>query len=286
MHAPVTFSQPMPMDVDSFPELTALIRALDACGGLSSRFDIDILDECDSSNTQLMQRADAGAPTGTVIVARRQTAGRGRRGRVWQSAPDSSLSFSLLWRFPETTNLSGLSLMVGLALVRALNHMNVRGLSLKWPNDVLLNGRKLAGVLIELASSSHAPEKRRPAAIIGIGINLRPLPQGLLPSDQAIAALTEGMTPLPDIARLMAGLLAELHTHLTTFTHEGFAPFREDWQRYNAFADHPVRLLADFSPPLEGICRGIDEDGALLLETTHGIQRIVSGEVSLRDGTY
>lgn len=275
----------MSIDADRFPALSVLARALDACGGLSSRFDIDILDECDSSNTQLMRRAEAGAPSGTVIVARHQTAGRGRRGRVWHSAPDTSLSFSLLWRFPEGMDLSGLSLMVGLALVRSLNCMDVRGLALKWPNDVLLEGRKLAGILIELSSSpSSHPEKRRLAAIIGIGLNLRPLPQDLLPPDQAIAALTDGLPSLPELSRLMAELLAGLHTHLTAFTLEGFAPFREEWQRYNAYADHPVRLLADFSPPLEGMCRGVDEKGALLLETANGVQRIVSGEVSLRRG--
>ncbi len=275
----------MSIEVDRFPEMTALICALDACGGLSSRFDIDILDECDSSNTQLMRRAEAGAPSGTVIVARRQTAGRGRRGRVWQSTPDTSLSFSLLWRFPEGTDLSGLSLMVGLALVRALNRMDVRGLALKWPNDVLLAGHKLAGILIELSSSSHlsnAPEKRRLAAIIGVGLNLRPLPPDMLPHDQSSAALSDGLSVLPDVSRLLAELLAELHAHLTLFTVKGFAPFREEWQRYNAYADQAVRLLADFSPPLEGICRGVAEDGALLLETESGVQRIVSGEISLR----
>jgi len=272
----------MSIEVDRFPDLATLVRALDACGGLSSRFDIDILDECDSSNTQLMQRAEAGAPSGTVIVARRQTAGRGRRGRVWQSAPGCSLSFSLLWRFPEGVDLSGLSLMVGLALVRTLSRMGVCGLALKWPNDVLLEGRKLAGILIELSSSAKLSEERRLAAVIGIGLNLRPMPPDSVPADQAIAALSDGLPSLPDGAELMAALLAELHTQLSIFTREGFMPFREEWQRYNAYADQAVRLLADFSPPFEGICRGVAEDGALLLETESGVQRIVSGEISLR----
>ncbi len=280
------FSKPVSTELDPFLEMTALIRALDACGGLSSRFDIDILDECDSSNTQLMQRAEAGAPSGTVIVARRQTAGRGRRGRVWQSAPGRSLSFSLLWRFSEGVDLSGLSLMVGLALVRTLSRMGVCGLALKWPNDVLLEGRKLAGILIELSSSAKVSEERRLAAVIGIGLNLRPMPPDSVPADQAIAALSDGLPSLPDgaelMAELLAALLAELHTQLSIFTREGFAPFREEWQRYNAYADQAVQLLADFSPPLEGICRGVAEDGALLLETESGVQRIVNGEVSLR----
>lgn len=267
----------------SDPDRALLTTALDACGGLSSRFDIDILDQCDSSNTQLMLRAEAGAPSGTVIVARHQTAGRGRRGRTWHSPPGASLSFSLLWRFPADTDLSGLSLGVGLALAQALEHLGTRGLTLKWPNDVLLESRKLAGILIELSSTATRSAERRRAAIIGIGLNLRPFPQEMPPLAQPIAALADALTPLPDESLLLARLLATLHAQLTAFARDGFAPQRAAWARYHAHADRPVRLLSDFAPPLEGICRGVTEEGALLLETAMGMQRIVSGEISLRD---
>lgn len=272
-----------PVNHPSFPaaalDIPAIAAALDACGGLARRFDVDVLTECDSSNAQLMARAEAGAPSGTVIVAERQTAGRGRRGRAWISAPGASLTFSLLWRFPPDTRLDGLSLAVGVALARALEKLGIAGIGLKWPNDVLLHERKLAGILIELATGPRA--ERGLAAVIGIGVNLR-LPADL-PDDirsQATALDDAGVT-LPPSA-LLANLLAELHDQLQQFGRAGFAATRMEWLRRHAHEGHPVRLLADFAAPLDGICRGVAEDGALLLETADGMQRIISGEISLR----
>jgi BirA family biotin operon repressor/biotin-[acetyl-CoA-carboxylase] ligase len=108
-------------------------------GHLAGRFDVDAVDECDSTSSELMRRADRGAPAGTVVVADRQSAGRGRRGRTWLSSPEASLTFSLLWRFPgPASRLSGLSLAVGLGLAQALEGLGVSGVRLKWPNDVLI----------------------------------------------------------------------------------------------------------------------------------------------------
>jgi len=263
-------------------ELAAIASALDACGGLACHFDVDLLAVCDSSNTRLLARAEAGAPSGTVIVARQQTAGRGRRGRHWISSADDSLTFSLLWRFPPAVALEGLSLAVGLALARALEQMGGTGLTLKWPNDVLFEGRKLAGILIELSSTHARGRERRLAAIIGIGLNLRlPLdPAGLL--DQPVAAWAQALPAATDPNPLLACLLAELHRQLTAFAGQGFAPLRADWQRRNAHANQWVTVQADFAEPVSGLCRGVAEDGALLLETAAGVQRFLSGEVSLR----
>ncbi|WP_197706829.1 biotin--[acetyl-CoA-carboxylase] ligase [Sterolibacterium denitrificans] len=262
------------------PAVAAIAAALDARAGLACRFDIDVLAECDSSNSRLMARAEAGAPSGTVIVAERQTAGRGRRGRHWTSAPGDSLTFSLLWRFPPDTALDGLSLAVGVALARALEDLGIEGIRLKWPNDVLLHGRKLAGILIELVSPPRAAQG--PAAIIGVGLNLR-LPADLPADVRAGAAALAEVTPaLPDANQLLAALLAALHAQLEPFATAGFAALRGAWQQRHACADLSVCLSDDFNPPRVGICRGVDADGALLLETPDGLQRIVSGEVSLR----
>ena len=149
-------------------------------GLLAGRFDVDALAECDSTSSELLRRADKGAPAGTVIVADRQSAGRGRRGRSWLSAPEASLTFSLLWRFSGAPGqLAGLSLAIGVALANGLEKLGASGIRLKWPNDVLLecNGdfAKLAGILIELAS-----DRRGTQAIIGIGLNLQP-PGEVLP---------------------------------------------------------------------------------------------------------
>lgn len=255
----------------SLAEITA---ALD---NLAARFDIDVLAECDSTNSRLLARAEAGAPSGTVIAAQRQTAGRGRRGRHWLAATGRSLTFSLLWRFPPNTALDGLSLAVGVALADALASLGIGGVQLKWPNDILLDGRKLAGVLIEIPSGAR-PE----AAVIGIGMNLRALPD--MPDElrATTATLDEAGIAVPSPNILLAHLLTALYGRLTDFVRDGFAGCRPDWLRRHAWPDRPVRVLGDFGPPVDGLCRGVDVDGALLLETAAGLQRIVSGDVTLR----
>lgn len=259
--------------------LADIVAALEPA--LRPRLDIDLLDSCDSTSSLLLARAEAGAPSGSVIITREQTGGRGRRGRPWVSTLDDSLTFSLLWRFPAGTDLSGLSLSVGVAVLQALKQLGIHGASLKWPNDVLLSGqplRKLAGILVELAPGTH----KAPAAVIGIGLNRR-LPVSLPDEARAKAAsLAEVLQPPPELPALLATLLAALQRQLQEFTRQGFAAARADWLASHAYQNQAVCLYSDFAPPLEGICRGVAEDGALLLETSSGVQRIISGEVSLR----
>jgi BirA family biotin operon repressor/biotin-[acetyl-CoA-carboxylase] ligase len=241
-------------------------------GGSACRFDVDLMDCCDSTNAVLLARAENDAPSGTVVIAATQTAGRGRRGRVWISAPGDSLVFSLLWRFPPRTSPAGLSLAVGLAVANATSKVGAGETALKWPNDLLKEGRKLGGILVELVPG--APH----AAVIGIGINLR-LP-ATLPAElkNHCAALGGAVDP----NAMLATILTELLTILGTFSAHGFAALRADWTSRHAFENIPVRLLSDFAPPRTGICRGVDDDGALLLETGGRIERVLSGEISLR----
>jgi BirA family transcriptional regulator, biotin operon repressor / biotin---[acetyl-CoA-carboxylase] ligase len=250
-------------------DLSLLASALgaDAC-----RFDADLLPVCDSTNALLLTRSEAGAPSGSVVIAESQTAGRGRRGRAWLSAPGDSLTFSLLWRFAPGTLPLGLSLAVGVAVVDALTKLGAGGTALKWPNDVLKDDKKLAGILVELVpGQTHA-------AVIGIGLNLR-LPAAL----PAVVRDTAAALNLPvDVNVLLATLLVELRTVLDSFAATGFAGLRADWTARHAHQDVPVRLLSDFAPPRDGICRGVAADGALLLETAGRIDRILSGEISLR----
>lgn len=241
-------------------------------GPLSARFDVDLLAECGSTNAELLDRACAGAPSGTVIAAERQTAGRGRMGRTWHAEPGASLTFSLLWRLPPGVSPAGLSLAAGVALVEALERFGVGGLALKWPNDILRDGRKLAGILIELVPGDVS------AAVIGIGVNLR-LPETLPDEIRAASAALDGPA---DQNALLAALLSELHAALTAFGEGGFAALRDRWLARCAHLDVPVRILSEFGVPVEGRCVGIDVDGALLVETPVCVQRILSGEVSLR----
>lgn len=250
-------------------KLPDIARALgaDAC-----RFDVDPLPACDSTNAVLLARAESGAGSGSVVVAEAQTAGRGRRGRSWLSAPGDSLTFSLLWRFTPGTVPTGLSLAVGLAVARALAKVSSCETALKWPNDLLKEGKKLAGILVELVPG--APH----AAVIGIGLNLH-LPDAL--PDEIRATATALDAPV-EADCLLAALLIELRRVLETFAETGFAGLREEWMARHAYQDVPVRLLSDFAPPRDGVCRGVDADGALLFESAGRIERILSGEISLR----
>ena len=248
-------------------------------GLLAGRFDVDSLAVCDSTNSELMRRAESGAPAGTVIVADSQTAGRGRRGRTWLSAPEASLTFSLLWRFNGSlAKLSGLSLAVGVGLARGLERLGAQGICLKWPNDVLLrNGpgfAKLAGILVELTT-----DRRGTQAIIGIGLNLQP-PSGDLP--QPAAGLSQSLTAAPERHAVLAAILSELHAALEVFAAQGFAGVKADWQARHAWQGDLVEILGEDAPPLRGRCLGADDDGALLLETGGAIERIYAGDVSLR----
>lgn len=246
---------------------------------LGGRFDVDAVEECDSTNSALLRRAEAGAPSGSVLVSDRQTAGRGRRGRSWLSAPGDSLTFSLLWRFALPANrLTGLSLAIGLAVSRALENLGAMDVRLKWPNDILLHAAagdaKLAGILIELQS-----DRRGVQAVIGIGLNLRP-PSDDLP--QPAAGLVQAMSPLPSRTDLLAALLRQLAQVLDVFAVDGFPACKNDWLARHAWQDAPVSLFDAGQPPRHGICRGVDDEGNLLLETANGLERILSGDVSLR----
>ena len=125
----------------------------EALGELAGVFSLEILPECDSTNSRLLDNPPSGDGRVHVLAAERQTAGRGRRGRAWQSWPGAGLTFSLLWRFAPAAHVpAGLSLVVGLAVARTLEELGVEGVALKWPNDVLIQGKKLAGILVELSS--------------------------------------------------------------------------------------------------------------------------------------
>lgn len=237
-------------------------------------FALHTLAECDSTNTQLMRLAELGAPSGTVVVADHQTAGRGRRDRTWISAPGDSLTFSLLWRFePASHAPEALSLAIGLALRRALQMFDVRA-EVKWPNDVLHDGKKLAGVLVEVQPGNIK------SAVIGIGVNLRRPP---MPHDVAVTAtsLDALMQAKPSREALLAAILLQLVDVLRRYESEGFAGLREAWQSAQAFRDREV-CVASEAHTIVGVCRGVSDKGELLVQTTTGLQRVLAGDVSLR----
>lgn len=238
---------------------------------------LQLLHETDSTNQQLLLAARDGAPSGTVCVAEYQSGGRGRRGRKWLSPYGSNISLSLLWRFEQgTAALGGLSLAVAVALMRTVSELGLCGAGIKWPNDILLDGRKLAGILIDVGGESSGPCY----VVIGIGVNYR-LPEG------AAEAIDQ---PWTDLWRhgISAGrneVLALLLTHLlevvNSYEDSTLSGFREEWSRWDLTYDCDVMIL-NGDKRVHGIARGIDASGYLLLEHNGEIRRYAAGEVSLR----
>jgi BirA family biotin operon repressor/biotin-[acetyl-CoA-carboxylase] ligase len=235
---------------------------------LLSGFSVEILPEIDSTNTELMRRARAGRLEPVLLVAERQTAGRGRLGRDWSSDTEAlgrTLTFSLGLPLAPP-DWSGLSLAVGLSIVQALHPR----LQLKWPNDVWLDERKLAGILIETAS--FGTERY---VVIGIGINivapdatgLRTPPAGLrelLPSVQA-----------PDV---LEHIVAPLVRAVQRFAAQGFGPLVAAYQERDVLLGRSVQC----TDGVAGVARGVDASGALLVHTETGLRKITSAEVSVR----
>lgn len=231
----------------------------------------------ESTNQYLLERIER-LENGATCIAEYQTAGRGRRGREWISPFASHLYFSMYWRLDAgIERASGLSLLVGIATVNALEKLGIQGVGLKWPNDLYYQGKKLAGILIELnAQASDACH-----SVIGIGINVRmPEAQGKL-IDQPWVDLNTISPERVDRNQLSGLLIKELHFLLTDYEQQGLAPFLSRWFELDCFINQPVNLL--IGEKIEtGICRGINEQGALLMEVNGGTKPYIGGEISLR----
>lgn len=252
---------------------------LSCLGERASLFNLDILDKVDSTNRVLLQKSALGAPHGSCVAAELQTEGRGRRGRKWFAGIGGGVAFSVLWRFEQgASSLSGLSLAVGVAMVRALHAAGVAGVMLKWPNDVLHEYRKLAGILIEMQGDVSGPC----AVVIGIGLNLKLNGAILAHIDQPTVDVFSITRQLPQRNRMIALILHHMVDVLEVFTQQGFAGLREEWKSYHSYQGKPVRLLMPDGIQREGVLRGVEDDGALLLETSDGIKRFTAGEISLR----
>jgi BirA family biotin operon repressor/biotin-[acetyl-CoA-carboxylase] ligase len=250
-------------------------EVLKAIGEQRAWFKLEVLDEVTSTNTYLMQHKNTAHAT--CVAAHVQTHGKGRRGRTWVSQLGASLTFSLLWRFQcGATALSGLSLAVGVALIRALASLGVSNVQLKWPNDVLVEGKKLAGILIELQGDLEGPS----AAVIGVGFNLN-LPKNVLESIDQPAIDLAAVKPINQ-NELLGMLLKHLADVLSGFEAHGFIGLRDEWLRYHAYENKPVSMLLPDGRHVQGVVKSIADDGILLVETALGLQRFSAGEIGLR----
>ncbi|MFK3741214.1 biotin--[acetyl-CoA-carboxylase] ligase [Massilia sp. TN1-12] len=236
---------------------------------------VEVVQETGSTNADLLARAPAlAAPL--LLLAEHQTAGRGRAGRSWLSAPGHSLTFSLAWRLEGgLQRLTGLPLAVGTALAETLGRLG-QPVKLKWPNDILKDGDKLAGILVETQGMPDGSTW----AVIGIGLNLA------MP-DELEARIGRAVASMPWLARmdrdaLMAALLDGLAGALDEFARHGFAAFSARWNLLHAYQGEPVVILDRGEVLHEGLAAGVDDAGRLLLDTAAGRVAIVAGDVSLR----
>ena len=244
---------------------------------LSEKQTVHVEQIVDSTNQWLLDRIPE-LENGQCCISECQLAGRGRRGRTWVSPFASHLYFSLYWCFDSGIDkVSGLSLLVGIAAVNALEKIGIQGSSLKWPNDIYYQGKKLAGILIEL--NAQATEACH--CVIGIGINVRMPPEQAKLIDQPWIDLSQLSSEPVDRNLLSATLIDELHTLLAQYEQTGLQPYLPRWFELDCFLNKQVNLLIADSVKA-GICRGINEKGALLLECDGKVEEYIGGEISLR----
>jgi len=230
----------------------------------------------DSTNQYMMAQLDRWQK-GECLLAETQTAGRGRRGRQWHSPFGSQFIMSMYWRLDDGPSAAmGLSLAIGVAVIQALESVGYRDLSLKWPNDIYMARRKLAGILVEMSAAvggiCHL--------VIGVGVNLN-LPDAVIAQlDQPCAHLAE-QPVVVDRNQLSATIIRALRNALALFEKQGLTAFLMDWNRLDIFMQQPVQVLLG-NQVIHGIYCGIDEQGNMLLQDHEGMHKFVGGEISLR----
>jgi BirA family transcriptional regulator, biotin operon repressor / biotin---[acetyl-CoA-carboxylase] ligase len=234
----------------------------------------------DSTNSWLMARGSAGEPAGAVCLAEQQLSGRGRRGRQWISPYGRNIYLSLLWRFDMTPmQVAGLSLAAAVGVLRTLHGFDCHGAGLKWPNDILWQEKKLAGLLLEVSGEVSGPSQ----VVVGIGLNT-----WLGEAGDAIDQPWIDLNSIPNVARhtrsqLAASLIVHLLEVIRVYQREGLAAFKDDWQSHDLLLDRMVEIRSASHRYL-GKHVGIDASGALRLLIDDEVRLFHAGEVSLRAG--
>ena len=263
-----------PIDFLDAAAIARLLREADP------RIALEIVDEIDSTSSRLLERAAQGAPSGTCLAAEWQNSGRGRRGRSWISSLGGSLTFSLLWRFERGAgHLGGLSLAVGTAVARALAQCGVERVQVKWPNDVVADFRKLAGILVETSGEMQGPS----AAVIGVGVNYRLGERVLERIDQPVTDVVQCSPEAVSRSALLTRLIAALARALDDFDRDGFAASRDAWRAMHAYQGRRVRVSSARDPAFDAEVADVAADGALVVATPDGRTiHLSSAEISLR----
>jgi len=238
----------------------------------SQGYELRSVERCASTNGVLL--AEKGLARPVLLLADEQTAGRGRRGRRWHSTPGAGLTFSLAVALRRPLrDLAALPLVAGVAVARALHALGIARAALKWPNDIVVDGAKLGGILVETKSLGGAIK-----AVIGVGINLRGAGELETRLRRPVAAL-EGFIPVPDRRALADAIALALLESLAAFEARGLDAVRADWDRLDAHAGQKLRVRLADGRVLTGVASGLDVDGALRLATRGGMRAVRSGRV-------
>lgn len=258
--------------------LSAPIQLLDEQAILSrvKQGNVSVIPVIDSTNQYLLERMHE-LQSGAACIAEYQQAGRGRRGRQWFSPFGANLYMSMYWRLDQGPAAAmGLSLVIGIIMAETLHALGATDVRVKWPNDIYLNDRKLAGILVELTGKTGDAAH----IVMGAGINLAMRSADASQINQGWINLQEaGVTVNRN--ELAASLINSLRDALPMFEQEGLTPFVTRWAALDNFINRPVKLLIG-EREVHGIARGVDSQGGLLLEQDGEIKSWVGGEISLR----
>lgn len=251
-------------------------------GELSQFINLEFFNVIESTNTYLLKESE-NKPHATVVLSNIQTKGKGRRGRSWQSKLGESLTMSILWKFGVgASRLSGLSLVIGIALKRAMDKLNIPNIFLKWPNDLMLkndeNLFKIGGVLIELKGDMES----RCSAIIGIGINYEASNSLLKKIDQPAAGIKNLLSPDVSPNHLVCVFIKEVFSILSNFEENDFSYFKEEWIKYNAHHNNDIKLTKPNGELVFGKIIDLKENGSIIFENNKGEKEtILTAEIGL-----
>ena len=271
----------LPCPVDLLDKQALLASVSDSTRSLLEH--LDVMLTVDSTNRYIYENASISPGHAHLCIAEVQQAGRGRRGRSWIAPFGSGICLSIGWQFEEPPpTFSALSLAVGVAVVKALRRFGAASVGLKWPNDVIWQGRKLGGILIEMRGESGGPSM----VVIGIGVNMRmPASVRLALAEQQAALIADVHEMLRDrtpTRNALAGAIAdEIITMLQVFAQRGFEPFADEWRQLDTLAHAHVKIINGAETTIGTAC-GVEMDGTLLVDVNGDLRRFVSGEVSVR----
>jgi BirA family biotin operon repressor/biotin-[acetyl-CoA-carboxylase] ligase len=234
--------------------------------------------ELPSTNAHLLEAVGVSETSGVICLAEQQTSGRGRRGRTWVSPFGGNLYLSLLWQFAGgAAQLAGLSLAIAIAITRALRESGLDTVEVKWPNDILVSNRKLAGILLELSGEASGPC----SVVVGVGLNIRATSAEMALIDQPWIDLESVLGRSVGRNEMAGRLINHLMSAVQEFEKDGLAPFLDEWKACDSYAGQEV-ILHQPGGNIRGVVRGVDESGALLLAEAGEMRRFHSGEISMR----